>query len=414
MGATYRTPPSATAIPELPPQDTATNQARELLSAARELGAMLRERDAEAERERRLPKVVHDALRNAGLQRMLTPRSLGGLEVDPVTCARVVEEVASFDSAAGWALQAGNVNAWWACRLPDQGAETLYGTNPSMPVAAAFHPPQQAVEVPGGFRVTGRAPLASNIHDSDWALFSAFIMDGQTPRMTEFGPAMIAVILPTADVEIIDTWHTLGMRGTDSNDVAFTDVFVPAHLTFPLVPAFQPGKHFGGPLYQFPAAGIIALFTATVLFATARGAISELRELATRKTPFGSMKTLRDRGPVQTALAESEATLRSARAYFYDALSEAWARTSAGGGNTLTPRADVLLAAIHAVKSSVQVTDTMHQLAGTTGIYKRSRLERYFRDVHTLRNHGFVSENKLESIGQIFLGLPPDFPLIAF
>jgi len=66
------------------------------------------------------------------------------------------------------------------------------------------------------------------------------------------------------------------------------------------------------------------------------------------------------------------------------------------------------------VKSAVVVTDTMHRLAGTTGIYTKSRLDRYFRDVHTLRQHGFVSENKLESIGQIFLGLPPDFPLIAF
>ena len=56
----------------------------------------------------------------------------------------------------------------------------------------------------------------------------------------------------------------------------------------------------------------------------------------------------------------------------------------------------------------------MHALAGTSGIYSRSVLDRYFRDAHTLRQHGFVSENKLESIGQVYLGLPPDFPLIAF
>jgi alkylation response protein AidB-like acyl-CoA dehydrogenase len=77
-------------------------------------------------------------------------------------------------------------------------------------------------------------------------------------------------------------------------------------------------------------------------------------------------------------------------------------------------RADLLLAGIHAARSAAQVTDLVHQLAGTTAIYSRSQLDRHFRDAHTLRHHGFVSESKLESVGQIYLGLPPDFPLIAF
>jgi alkylation response protein AidB-like acyl-CoA dehydrogenase len=159
---------------------------------------------------------------------------------------------------------------------------------------------------------------------------------------------------------------------------------------------------------------MVALFGAGVLLATARNAITEFRELAGRKTPFGSMKTLRDRGVVQATLAEAEATLRSARAFFYEALSEAWARTSAGLPNTLEHRADLLLAGVNAAKSAASVTDAIHRLAGTTGIYARSPLERYFRDAPTLRQHGFVSEGRLETVGQIYLGLPPDFPLIVF
>jgi alkylation response protein AidB-like acyl-CoA dehydrogenase len=252
------------------------------------------------------------------------------------------------------------------------------------------------------------------VHDCEWVLVSALIMEGAQPRMTEFGPAMIAVIVPKGEVQIIDTWHTLGMRATDSNDVALTDVFVPAHRSFLLVPEFAPERHFQGPLYRFPAGAIIALFGAGVLLAAARGAISEFRELASRKTPFGSMKTLRDRGTVQATLAEAEGILRAARAFFYETFAEAWARTAAGQPSTLEQRADLLLAGIHAVRGSAQVTDLMHRLAGTTGIYSKSRLERYFRDAHTLRHHGFVSESKLESVGQIYLGLPPDFPLVVF
>lgn len=414
MGATYRTPPGTASVAGAGPRGAESDATQQLFENIRRLAPVIREHADAAEQERRLPKPVHDALITGGFQRMLTPRSFGGLELDPVTCARVVEEVALVDSAAGWVLQAPNVNAWWASKLPDQGAEEFYATDPSRMMAAAFHPPQRALEVAGGYRVTGRSPLASGIHDSDWVLFSAFVMDGDKPRMTEAGPAMIAFIVRTSEVEIIDTWHTLGMRGTDSNDAAFDDVFVPAHRTFVLDPTLQPGSHFQGPLYRFPAGAIVALFSATVLMASARNAITEFRDLAGRKTPFGSMKMLRDRGVVQTVLAEAEGALRSARAFFYETMTEAWARTSAGVPNALEDRADLLLAGVQAAKGAVAATDAIHRLAGTTGIYTKSKLDRCFRDVHTLRQHGFASEGRLETVGQIYLGLPPDFPLIAF
>ena len=401
-----------TAVAAVTPETSSDAEA--LLERARRIAPIIREHAETTERQRRVAKPVLDALASAGFNRLLAPRTLGGLEVDPITCFRIVEEVARSDSAAAWALQSGNVNAWWASRLPQQGVDEIYSTRPDVMVAAAFHPPQQATEVAGGYRVSGRGPLASMIHDCEWILFSAFIMEGGKPRMTEFGPAMIAIVIRTSEVQIIDTWHSLGMRGTDSNDAAFSDVFVPAHRTFALTPDFEPGEHFRGPLYRFPAAPIIALFSAGVLLSAARGAIDEFRELAQRKVPMGSQKSLRDRGVVQAGLAEAEATWRSARAFFVGTLNDAWQRTVAGQPNTLAHRADLLLAGIHAGRASAQVTESMHRLAGTTGVYTRSPLERFFRDAHTLRHHGFASENKLESVGQIYLGLPPDFPLVAF
>lgn len=414
MAGTEQAPTSGKARRGRVPSGTSSDTTESLLVRARQLAPLIREHSDIAERDRRLPKPVLDALGAAGFQSLFTPRAFGGLEVDPVTCARIVEEIASADSAAGWALQSANVNAWWASRLVDAAAEEIYGTNPGAMMAATFHPPQHATEVAGGYRVTGRAPFASIIHDCEWVLISAFIMEGGAPRMTEFGPAFIALIMPRSDVEILDTWYTLGMRGTDSNDIAVDNVFVPAHRTYVLSPEFKAGRHFQGALYRFPAAPIVGLFGAAVLLATARTALTEFRELAVRKTPFGSMKTLRDRGTVQASLAGAEGTLRSARAFFYETLSAAWVRTEAGEPATLEERGDLLLACIHAAKGAAEVTEIVHRLAGTTGIYVRSRLERCFRDAHTLRHHGFVSESKLETVGQIYLGLPPDFPLIVF
>ena len=384
-----------------------------LIDVAKQIGPMLSPIGEEAERQRRLPGKAFDLLKSAGLHRMLLPKSLGGLEADPVTCAHVVEEIARFDTAVAWALQA-NSGAWWTARLSDAGAEEIYGSNPDTLMAAAFHPPQPTIEVDGGYRLTGRAPLASMVHDSDWLMLSGIVMDGPAPRMVGGAPVLVGVVFPTTDAQIMDTWHTLGMRGTDSCDVAVNDLFVPASRAFPLVPKFTPGRHFQSPLYKFPGCGETEVIVAPVILACARAAIEEFKELAGAKTPFGSMKLLRDRSIVQRDLARAEGMLRSARAFFYETVERVWQVTASGQDVSLEQRADLLLAGVHAADSAWHVVDLMHRLAGTSGIYTRSRLERLLRDAQTLRHHGFVSEGKYETVGQVYLGLPPEFVLVAF
>jgi alkylation response protein AidB-like acyl-CoA dehydrogenase len=81
------------------------------------------------------------------------------------------------------------------------------------------------------------------------------------------------VYLPRESCEVIDTWHVMGMRGTGSNDVAVTDVFVPTARTFPIAPDFTPGSHYRGPLYRFPVIGIVGSNLPPLLLAVARNAI---------------------------------------------------------------------------------------------------------------------------------------------
>lgn len=392
----------------------ATRQDREeTLDKARALGPLIREHAEQAEQKRRLAPEVISGLREAGLFRLLLPRSLGGFELDPATCALVVEEVAGFDSAAGWALQNGNEGDWWAARLPAQGAEEIYRSNPSAIVSAAFHPPQQVVETAGGYRVTARAPLASNIHDADWLFLTALVMDGEHPRMVDGAPQVIALYLRASEVKIVDTWYSMGMRGTDSNDVVADDVFVPKTRTFPFAPDFAPGVHYRGPLYRFPGIAAAGFLIAPVPLAVARSAIGEVRDLAQKKTPLGFNRTLRERPVVQATVARAEAMLRAARLLFYDALESAWARAVRGERFTLEQKADLLLAGAYAATTAAKVTDLMHRIAGTTGIYTRSPLERHFRDAQTLRHHGIISENRFETAGQVYLGVEPEFPLVA-
>jgi alkylation response protein AidB-like acyl-CoA dehydrogenase len=245
-------------------------------------------------------------------------------------------------------------------------------------------------------------------------MMTGIVFDGEQPRMTPMGPAIVAVLMRTSEVEIVDTWHSLGMRGTDSNDVAANGVFVPSSRSFFVSPTFEPGSHFTGPLYRLPALASVDVVIASVALAIGRGAIAELRDLADRKTPLGSMKTLRHRGSVQSALADAEARLRSARLLFYETVSRAWHCALSGELATLEQKADLMLASAHAVRTSAQVADLMHRAAGTSGIYSRSRLERHFRDAQTLRHHGFVCEMRLETVGQVYLGVEPEFGFVAF
>jgi alkylation response protein AidB-like acyl-CoA dehydrogenase len=219
---------------------------------------------------------------------------------------------------------------------------------------------------------------------------------GGNPRMTESGaPEGIVVFFRILDCEILDTWYVMGMRGTGSEDIAVRDVFVPVARMFPLLPEFKPGSHYDAPLYRFSMMGAVAALIPPIAFAIARNAIDEVYTIAQDKMPFGSATLLRERSTAQAKLAKAEAALRSGRALLYETVGEAWLRTLAGEPVSLKRRADLLLAATNAISSAAIVAELTYSVAGTNGIYIKNPLERHFRDLQVLKQHGFVSESRL-------------------
>jgi indole-3-acetate monooxygenase len=384
-----------------------------LIEAARRITPVIRKHADEAERERRLSPAVLAALHDAGLLRMCTPRSLGGLEVDPLTRALVIEEISGHDTAAGWTLANPLDWAYLCARLPDAGAEEIYSRGANIVIAAQFGRPMQATPTQGGYRITGRAPFVSNCHDANWIATTAVVMAGDSSQAAD-APEIVMAYLPRENCQVIDTWHVLGMRGTGSNDVTVTEAFVPTARTFPLVPEFTPGSHYQGPLYRFPLIGIVASNLPPLLLAVARRALEEVSTLSQGKVPVAASTKLRERASAQAKLAQAEASLRAGRVFLYDTLRETWEATIAGETVSLRHKADVLLAMTHAVQSAVQTVELTYRMAGTSGIYTQSPLERYFRDVQVLRHHTFGAEARYETVGQVYMGLPPDFPVLAF
>lgn len=399
-------------LPKIRPTESTTQGgcASELLDAVLRIGPIIMAHRDEAEQQRRLSPTVRTAMVEAGLFRMLSPRSLGGFEVDPLTYSRVVEETSRYDSAAGWSLLNPLAFAYLCSLLPDEGAEEIIGSSDDVLISAAVNPPLKAVPVDGGYRITGRTPFVSNCHDANWYGATAIVMDGEQPRLRENGkPETIFSYMPMDECTIIETWAVMGMRGTGSDDVAVNDVFVPSRRTYQLNAGAEPGSHYQGPLYRFPFSSVAV---ASVSLAMARNAIDDVSALAQGKKALTSKTLLREKASTQEKLARAEAAVRSARALRYEVIGEVWESVVAGDTPTLQQKADLVLSTVNAVSSSVEAIDLMFSVAGTSAILDDNPLQRHFRDIQVLKQHAYASESRYESIGQVFLGLQSDFPTL--
>ena len=354
-----------------------------------------------------------NALRDAGFFRLYVPRSLGGLQADPVTHALVQEELARHDSAAAWMLQATSSSAWWCSRLPSETAEEIYGEDPDQVIAVSFPIPFEGERVDGGLRLSGQRAFASNISDASWIWVTSLTVDNGEPELVDGAPLVRAAFFPAHEATVVRTWDTLGMRGTDSNDVSAQNLVVPDRRTFRIGIDHTPGPLYDDPLYRAPAMVLVGSYIPGVALGIARDAIDEFVALAEGKTPFASATTLRERATAQAKLGRAEGLLQSARSFLLDRLAWGWERTVAGEELSLEQRSEVLLACVQAIAASAQAVDLVYSAAGTSAIHKRSRIEQHFRDVNVLRQQGFVSEGRFETVGQVELGLPPDLGFVA-
>jgi alkylation response protein AidB-like acyl-CoA dehydrogenase len=383
---------------------------KSLMDAVRDIAPLIEKHRDQAERERRLSKPVLDALRETGLLKMATPKSLGGLETDPITRALVVEEVGRLDSAAGWTLENPVDWAFFCARLPDEGAEEIYAEGGDVVIAAQFGRPLSAKSEEGGYRISGRAPFVSNCHDADWISCTALVDAGQS----DGDPEMRMVYFPREKCEVIDNWHVLGMRGTGSHDISVTDVFVPKARTFPMQPEYEPGSHYKGPLYRMPLVGAAGTGIPTPMLGVARRALDEATKVAMTKNPATARGLLSERSSAQIQLGRAEAIWRSGRLLLLHTVGEAWQRCLDGKPHSAKQKADLLLGSTHAMSSAVKAVELACRLAGTTSIRTSNPLERCFRDIQTMRHHVFASEARYGTFAQVYLGIEPDFEVVAF
>ncbi|MFY9825754.1 MAG: acyl-CoA dehydrogenase family protein [Thermoanaerobaculia bacterium] len=359
-------------------------------AAARALAPQIRERAAQIEAARALPQDLLQSLAAAGLFQMWVARAAGGHETDPLTNLRVIEELSRADAAVGWVVMiATGTSLYASARLAPEVAREIYGRDPA-DFSCGFVPPcGRAVEVPGGYRVSGRWYFGSGCRHAAWLMAPCWL--GDEPAGGESTPPWRTFVVPARDCEILDTWNALGMRGTGSHDYTATDLFVPHERSFSLLdPPLQPG-----PLYAHT--GLFLLNMAGVPLGLARGALDSFAERAHSR---GEGKGLAE-------MAQAQALVEAARAFIYGVTGELWETLSAGRGLPVELRARYRLALTHSFTAATQAIDLLYQASGIGAIAAGSPIERAFRDAHTMAHHRSVCAPTYSWIGKMLLGRVP-------
>lgn len=373
---------------------------------ARDMGPSLTIRSVEIERERQLPADLLDGLVAAGFFRMLTAAEHGGDDLPLPDVLRVVAELAAGDGAVGWLVGQGAVAQLMVRHLPRRTVDALYADGPDLLGAGAVAPKGRAAVDGDGWRVTGQWPFASGCRHAQWFYLHCLVVDGVTPRIRpDGGPETRLVLLPAAEVQVLDTWHVAGLRGSGSHDVRVVRQLCPAERSC----SFDQPQSVPGPLALLPSRDLGGLFVAAAALGIATGALRELVELAAGgKRPAFSTRRLADGEVFQDRLGTAEMELRAAGAVLASEVDQAWRRADAGRSAALLDRARLRATGPHVVSAATRVVDTAYALGGGTAIYDGSPLQRRMRDAHTATQHFAAGRDFTRALGAVLVDADPD------
>jgi alkylation response protein AidB-like acyl-CoA dehydrogenase len=333
------------------------------------------------------------------------PVEAGALELRPGVSLRAAEEIARGDASAGWCVSIAITSSLLGGYLPEDTLAELIGS-PEHIAAGIWAPRGRFRPADGGLVVSGRWAFCSGINHSN-VLFAGCLPEAE-PAADQPPPLPSTVALPKRDLEVLDTWHTLGLRGTGSHDVEVRDLFVPAER---ILSVFD-GPVRDRPLYRFPIFGFFALSIGAAALGNARGALDEVSQLASHKLGAGASRALGARSANQAVVAEAEAAIRAARSGFYEAIDAAWAAAQVAEPVSTELRIGLRLAATHAVQAGARAVSALFELASRVAIYDDSPLQRRLRDAFTMLAHIQVNAASRELQGRVLLDQPVDTTIL--
>ncbi len=368
------------------------------LEAVRSLSDEVAARAPETEAGRSVPDDLVAKIGRAGVFRMFVPRSLGGPEVDPVTACAVVEELSRADGSTGWTSMILNTS-FFTCWLAPAVAREILDREPGSGMAGLFGPIGRAEPAgDGAVRLSGRFPFNSGSPHASWFCEGALLTRDGSPPEWRF------MFVPREEVEVLDTWHVAGLRGTASHDVVIQSALVPLERT--ANPIFETAPQ-DAPHFRWSFFALLASLIAAVPLGVARRSLDEFVALAGTKGR-GSTEPLATEQVVQLTVARDEGLLRAARSFLFESVESAWQTSLTGDPISREQRLAIRIAATNAMRAGIEVVDSVFALAGGGALYDDSPLQRCWRDLHAASSHIFFSNSFVSLGGQVILGQPAE------
>ncbi len=367
----------------------------------------LRGRAVETETLRQLPDTTITEALEADVFKMLVPQSLGGHGLDLRTVAQVTRILAHGCMSSAWTISFLTLHNWFIARGPRGLQEAVFAERPFALIPCPLAPTGHADPIEGGYVLNGRWQWATGVQHGDWVMVNSLIeREGAVPEGR-------FCLVPIDEVEIVDTWHTSGMRGTGSNDVVVTDVFVPEVHTVAMADLRgdnPPGALLtDDPFVGFPFTPVLTLVAAAPALGGAEAAVDHYRDyIKGRVLPYSPGDRQVEQPASQIRLAEALATVRAARLMWEDAIDRV--TTSSQSGEILGPvdRGRLRLASAYVVRQALHAVDIIVEGAGASVHFMDSPIGRIHRDLVTLKGHVVYDWDRAAQLaGKIEAGIEP-------
>jgi len=364
----------------------------------------LKERAPKGEQLRRLPDETLRDFHDAQLFRIHQPKRVGGAELEFAAVVTYGALFARACASTAWNWVNFAAHHMMLGMFPPQAQDQIWGKSRDALIASSFvFPAGKARKVQDGYLLSGRWPFSSGVDPSEWNMLAGLArLDDNLP------PEQRIFLVPRSQYKVLDTWHAGGLRGTGSNDVEVSEVFVPEHMTLAVADTKggpTPGSAVNpGLLFQLPVFALFPYMLSGVALGIAEGLIEAYQPAAGKMTGA----RVAEIQSTQIRLGEATAYARISRLVQLANCREAEAQLP-----DLKTKARYRLEGAYAVDWAVRAVDVMFGLYGAGGLYESGPVARAFRDAHAVKQHfSFNTDIAGTTYGRVALGLASDNPTL--
>lgn len=370
----------------------------------------LRDRAVHTEQLRRLPAETERDLHEAGLFRIVQPKRVGGAELDYVALVDCAELLGKGDASVAWNF-ANLASHHWMLGMFDKRAQDLvWDKKPDALIASSFiFPAGRARKVDGGYRLRGSWPFSSGVASCEWNMLASVVSFDDAADGIEYR----IFLVHKNDYKITDTWNSVGLSGTGSEDVEVSDAFVPDALSVAvneLAGGPTPGSAVNpNALYTLPVFSLFPYVLSGVALGNAQACLDDYVDVARHRTSTYNRTKLGDMQSTQIKIAEASAKIDAARVIMRSSCIEAMADARRGHVPDMLAKTRLRRDGAFSVNLCTEAVSMLFSASGARGLFTTGVLQRQFRDAHAINSHlAFSFDAAGTNYGRVALGLPSE------